>query len=104
MIRTDRWKLVYGTGKRERQDGYATGRPSPGRTVRLYDLRADPGEFTNLAGRPEQAERVAALTRQLAEALRAVERDPTSVPAGDVHAALAYCLRPRDAAPPRGGR
>src|SRR5262249_39493915 len=55
MIRTGRWKFIYGTGKRARQDGYATGKPLPGRTVRLFDMERDPEEMTNLAGRPEHA-------------------------------------------------
>src|SRR5262249_42477567 len=58
MIRDGRWKLIYSTGKRERQDGYATGKPLPGRTVLLFDEENDPDELTNLAKRPEQAKRV----------------------------------------------
>src|SRR5262249_32260877 len=27
MVRTDQWHFIYGTGKRERQDGYQTGLP-----------------------------------------------------------------------------
>jgi choline-sulfatase len=102
MIRTDRWKLVYCTGRRQRQDGYTTGRPLPGRTVKLFDEEADPGEFTNLAGRPEQAERVAALTRQLADHLRRTARQPELLPqTDDVHALLEFCLPPRDVKPDR---
>ena len=44
MIRTDRWKLIYSTGRRERQDGYTTGRPLAGKVVRLFDVVADPDE------------------------------------------------------------
>ena len=33
----------------------------------LYDHQSDPGEVTNLAGRPDQAERVARLSKQLAD-------------------------------------
>lgn len=48
-IRTDRWKLVYCSGKRARKDGYVTDNPTPGRYTILYDLRADPDEFHNVA-------------------------------------------------------
>ncbi len=49
MIRTRRYKFIYSTGKRRRQDGYQTGLPLPGRTIRLYDLKNDPSELNNLA-------------------------------------------------------
>jgi choline-sulfatase len=96
MVRTQRWHLIYGTGKRARQDGYATGRPLPGRTVLLYDVEKDPGQTTNLAKRPEYAEVVAELTRRLAEHMRRTARQPELLPQGDVHAVLEFCLQPRD--------
>jgi choline-sulfatase len=96
MVRTPRWHLIYGTGKRARQDGYATGRPLPGRTVLLYDVEKDPAQTTNLAQRPEYAEVVAELTRRLAEHMRRTARQPELVPQGDVHAVLEFCLQPRD--------
>jgi choline-sulfatase len=100
LVRTDRWKLVYCTGKRQRQDGYETGRPLPGRTVRLYDLEQDPDEMHNLAGLPKHAARVAELTSLLAEHLKRTARQPELIPrGGDVHAVLEFCLQPRDVAP-----
>jgi choline-sulfatase len=101
MIRTERWKFIYGTGKRARQDGYATGRPLPGRTIRLYDEENDPEEMTNLAGRAEHARRIADFTAQLAEHMRRTARQPELIPKeGDVHAVLEFCLQPRDVKPP----
>ncbi len=101
MIRTERWKLVYGTGRRQREDGYATGRPLPGRTVLLFDEVNDPDERTNLAKRPEHAKRVEELTAKLAEHLRRTARQPDRIPKdGDVHVVLEHCLQPRDGAAP----
>jgi choline-sulfatase len=97
LIRTERWKLVYTTGKRLRQDGYATGKPLRGRTIRLYDLKEDPEEMTDLSSRPVQAERVREMTKLLAEHMKRTAREPELVPkADDVHEVLAYCLQPRD--------
>ena len=52
MVRSDRFKLIVGTGRRERQDGYQTGRPLPGPYQRLFDLVADPGETRDLGADP----------------------------------------------------
>jgi choline-sulfatase len=101
MIRTDRWKLIYSTGKRARQDGYATGKPLPGRTVLLYDVDQDPEELSNVAGRPENAEIVAELTKQLADHMKRTARQPELLPrTDDVHRLLESCLQPRDVKPP----
>lgn len=101
MIRTPRWKLIYCTGKRQRQDGYATGRPLPGRTIRLYDEESDPQERTNLAGKPEHARLVADLTDQLAEHMKRTARQPELIPKdGTVHTVLDFCLQPRDVKAP----
>src|SRR5262249_37312383 len=76
MVRTDRWAFMYGSGKRQRDDGYATGKPLPGRTIKLFDMRTDPEQMTNLAARPEHAGLLRELTKQLAEHLRATARQP----------------------------
>jgi choline-sulfatase len=101
MIRTERWKLVYITGKRKREDGYATGKPLPGRTVLLFDEQNDPDEMTNLAKKPEHAKLVEELTAKLAEHMKRSARQPELVPKdGDVHAVLEHCLQPRDVTAP----
>jgi arylsulfatase A-like enzyme len=96
-VRTERWKLVYSSGRRERQDGYTTGRPVPGRTIRLFDLERDPDETTNLAHRQENASLVAELTHKLAEHLRRTARRPELLPkGGDDYALLDQALKPHD--------
>lgn len=101
LIRTDRWKLVYTTGNREREDGYTTGRPLPGRTVRLYDQLNDPDELHNLAGEPQHKALVDELTRRLADHLVRTAREPERIPqTEDVHELLAFCLQPHDVTPP----
>jgi choline-sulfatase len=96
-VRTERWKLVYTTGKRERRDGYATGRPLPGRTIRLFDVERDPYEMTSVAERSENAPFVAEITQKLADHLRRTAREPGTTPqAGDVYSQIDELLKPRD--------
>lgn len=96
-IRTDRWKFIYSTGKRMRADGYATGRPLPGRTIQLFDLANDPEELTNLAQHAEHARLVATFTAQLADHLKRTARQPELIPhTNDPHAIVEFCLQPRD--------
>jgi choline-sulfatase len=97
MIRTDRWALMVGSGKRERQDGYATGKPLPGRTIKLFDMRYDPEQMTNRAARPEHKQLVDDLTRRLIEHLRATARQPELIPrTADAHELLDFLVQPRD--------
>ena len=97
MVRSERWALHYGSGKRQREDGYTTGMPLPGRTIKLFDMRDDPEQMDNLAKRPEHAERVRGLTRLLLEHLRATARQPELIPrTDDVHELLDFLVQPRD--------
>ena len=97
MVRSGRYKLVVGTGARQRKDGYETGRPLPGPYERLYDLEADPGESTNLRGRPDLAPVADDLRRKLLERLRTTRGARPAVPSGlsEVEA-LRWCLVPQD--------
>jgi len=97
-IRTNKWKFIYCTGKRKRDDGYETDNPTPGRYVRLYDLEADPGEFTDASGsRPEV---VKEMTELLLRRFRDTHPEAGQEPAGlDAQDALDWYLPPRDDAP-----
>lgn len=98
MIRTDRYKLIVGTGRRQRQDGYTTGRPLPGPYVRLFDLANDPDETTNLAGKAELKDVVADLQHRLFERLAKMRGKQPPVPDGlSEIEAIHWCLVPRDA-------
>ena len=97
MARTDRYKLVVTAGTRRRSDGYAsfTNPAPPGE--RLYDLQTDPGETTDLSGRPDLAPVVADLRARLLDRLRTTREFRPAVPPGLTDAeALRWCLTPQD--------
>ncbi len=98
FVRTPKWKLMYGTGRRRRNDGYLTDNPTPGRTVRLYDLEKDPGEFRNVAA--QSPREVRELEKKALERCRATHPEAASEPSqAGVEDALDFYLRPRDAKP-----
>ncbi len=97
MIRTDRHKLIYTTGKRERDDGYKTGLPLPGRKRILYDLKNDPNETTNLAARREYKRLLAQLEREMLLRFEASHPAASDIPSGlDLEDALDYYLTYRE--------
>lgn len=95
-IRTRRYKFIYCTGKRARLDGYATADPTPGRYVRLYDLKKDPGEFKDIAAQhPALVEKFESL---MLERFRKTHPEADTEPSqAGVEKALDFYLRPRDA-------
>lgn len=97
MVRGDRFKLIVGTGRRKRLDGYETDDPTPGPYERLFDLKSDPEETVDLASRPEHAAAKEELFRALSDRLtttRAAD-DPAPVDLGRIEA-IHRMLRPRD--------
>ncbi len=94
-LRTDRYKLIFCSGKRERQDGYQTDRPTPGRYHRLYDLQNDPGEFTDVAARHPDV--VAKFQGWMLDRFRKTHPEAAKEPKdGSTEEAIEWYLRPRD--------
>ena len=98
FIRTAEHKFIFCSGKRERTDGYKTDNPTPGRYVRLYDLKNDPGEFTDVSAKNPQA--VKKFRTLMLDRFRAThpeaQREPKTATADE---AIEWYLRPRDADP-----
>lgn len=97
MVRTRRFKLIVGTGARDRKDGYTTGRPLPGPYVRLFDELNDPGETHDLADDPHyrsiRDDLIDRLHHRLTSTREGLEPLPPSL---DRMAAIRWCLVPRD--------
>lgn len=105
MARSGRYKLIVGTGRRVRQDGYKTDNPLPGPYEHLFDLRADPGETTDRAARPELAGIKDELRRRLHDRLVSTRGGLEPVPArlSEIEA-IYWCLVPRDGTQSRTSR
>jgi choline-sulfatase len=100
MARSDRYKLIVGTGRRKRQDGYLAVDPPTDPYQRLYDLESDPGETTDLGCKPELAPVVADLRRRLHDRLVNTRRPGEAIPKGlSEIEAIHWCLVPRDVSP-----
>ena len=95
FVRTDRWKFIFCSGKRKRTDGYETENPTPGRYIRLFDLKNDPGEFTNVAAR--NADTVQKLERTMLDRFRTTHPDAAREPQRlSLEESLEWYVRPRD--------
>lgn len=70
MVRTNDWKYIFTTGKRDLGQGYATGNPPPGITHRLYDLKNDPRETTDQSRNPEHQQIMQQLQQTMLEHFR----------------------------------
>jgi arylsulfatase A-like enzyme len=98
-VRTDRYKFIYGTGERPREDGYIAENAFPGKTEILYDLEKDPDETTNLAKRIQYKRTVTEFTYLLAEHLKKTARQPELIPNKSLDEVFEFCLAPRDYSP-----
>jgi choline-sulfatase len=95
-IKTAEWKYIFCSGKRARKDGYEIDNPTPGRYRRLYDLRNDPGEFTDVA--QKRPELVAKFEGLMLDRFRGTHPDREKEPQRLARAeAIEFYLRPRDA-------
>ncbi|MCX6594551.1 MAG: sulfatase-like hydrolase/transferase [Acidobacteria bacterium] len=95
FVRTERWKYIFCSGRRARGDGYDIDQPTPGRYHRLYDLKSDPGEFTDVVGKFPLI--VNEMQSHLLERFRATHPEAEKEPGlGGKEAALEFYVRPRD--------
>jgi choline-sulfatase len=99
MIRSARYKLIVGTGRRLRQDGYQTLHPLPlpGRYQRLYDMEVDPNETINLSGDPRlrsiEEDLLNRMFERLVSTRHGLEAPPPRLSRLET---IHWCLVPRD--------
>lgn len=97
MVRSNRYKLIVGTGRRERKDHLETGHPLSGPYQRLFDLEHDPDETTNLSQDPRFDPIRENLLRKLHARLVSTWTGPEPIPQGlSELETIHWCLTPRD--------
>jgi choline-sulfatase len=102
MVRTGRYKLIVGTGRRMRKDRLESGQPLSGPYQRLFDLDHDLDENNDLASDPHLESIRANLLEKMRERLESTWTGPEPIPVGlSTLETIHWCLRPRDATDPR---
>ena len=96
MVRSGRYKLIVGSGRHRRVDGYTDGRRPPGPYERLYDLEADPDETTDVQSEPVLAPVKDELRHRLFDRMVTTREGIARVPPGLTEMeAILWCLVPR---------
>lgn len=97
MIRTKRYKYIYGSGKRMRQDGYFSSRNPHRRYQLLYDLEADSNEHHNIAGKAEHVELIASFDAEMIRRFETTSPAKAKMPPGlSSHEQLDFYLKAWD--------
>jgi hypothetical protein len=97
MVRSDRYKLIVGSGRRERKDHLETGAPLSGPYQSLFDLVHDPDEDTDLSLDPRLVTIRTDLLQRMYERLVSTRQGLEPVPPGlNQLETIHWCLTPRD--------
>jgi len=80
MLRTKEWKYIFTSGKRDLGQGYATGNPPSGILHRLYNVRNDPEETTNVADRPENTAILDSLQKRMLSLFKETHPNASQLP------------------------
>ena len=103
MIRNQRWKYIFTSGKRDLGQGYATGFGPSGVLERLYDQQNDPHETTNVADRPENRAVLEEMQQQMLTLFKQTHPKADQLPAGLlVEEQLAWFCEPVEEDPDYG--
>ena len=97
MVRTEKWKYIYTSGKRDLAQGYATGNPPTGIRHRLYDLENDPGETTDVSKDPTNQEILESLQQKMIDIFERTHPKANEIPLGlSVEEKLSWYCEPPD--------
>jgi choline-sulfatase len=97
MVRSSRFKLIVGSGRRPRKDGYQRSSTKLGPYQKLFDLIDDPGETRDLSNNPNFDATRQALLDQMQQRLVTTWTNPEPIPAGLTQLeTIHWCLIPRD--------
>ncbi len=97
MVATPEWKYIFTTGKRDLGQSYKTGHGPSGLLHKLYNLKKDPGETTNVAYHPENDEIINKLQEKMLEIFKETHPYAEEVPnALNLIGQLIWFCEPRD--------
>jgi len=82
MIKNDKWKYIFNSGKRDLQQGYETGNPPTGIRHRLYDQVNDPEETTDVSGSEENREILEKMKAEMIRLFKETHPSVEELPAG----------------------
>ncbi len=96
MVTDGTWKYIFTTGARDLGQGYATGYGPTGILQKLYNLKEDPGETTNLGGKPEYQDKIRKLRKKMIDIYMDTFPGIDSLPSGltDVEKLVWFCRPP----------
>jgi len=97
MVRTEKWKYIYTTGKHDLAQGYATGNPPGGIRHRLYDLENDPDETTDVSKDPSNQEILNLLQQRMITIFEETHPKANEIPEGlNIEEKLTWYCEPPD--------
>lgn len=97
MVRTEKWKYIFTSGKHDLAQGYATGNPPTGIRNRLYDLEQDPGETHDVSSDPDNQDVLRSLQNKMLEIFQDTHPLAAELPEGlPVEEQLAWFCEPPD--------
>lgn len=97
MVVKGDWKYVFFTGSRDLGIGYKTGYGPSGIVHRLYNLKADPMESTNMAAKPENKTLLGEMQQLMLSHFMKTHPDAAKCPKGlSTEGKLVWFCEPRD--------
>ena len=82
MVATEEWKYIFTSGKQDLGQGYATGFGPSGIVHRLYNLKMDPEETTNIVAYTENSEILSKLQEKMIGIFKQTHPFADSLPQG----------------------